>query len=61
MKRILEALGAALVGWLAFSGQVLAIVDNGTAVPEIDATGALTGLAVLGGLLALVAERKRQK
>jgi hypothetical protein len=61
MKRLFGAFSVALAGWLAMSSQVLAAFDNGFAVPEIDATGALTGLAVLGGLLALVAERKRQK
>jgi hypothetical protein len=29
--------------------------------PEIDATGALTAMALLSGVLAVVAERKRQK
>ena len=31
------------------------------AVPEIDAGGAVTALSVLGGLIALAAERLRRK
>lgn len=30
-------------------------------VPEIDATGALPALALLGGVLAVINERKRRK
>jgi len=51
------SLGATLLGWLAVATQSWAVA----AVPEIDATGALTGLAVLAGVLAVVAERKRVK
>jgi hypothetical protein len=59
MPRSLSGLGATLIGWLAIVSQSWALV--GAPVPEIDTTGALTGLAVLGGVLAVVAERKRQR
>jgi len=59
MKASLGTLGAALIGWLGLSSQVLAAPPIGA--PEIDATGALTALAMLSGVLAVVAERKRQK
>jgi len=52
--------GATLLGWLAVATQSWAVPEV-VAAPEIDATGALTGLAVLAGVLAVVAERRRQK
>ena len=56
------SLGATLLGWLAVATQSWASVTPPAAVaPEIDATGAITGLAVLAGVLAVVAERKRVK
>ena len=55
------SLGATLLGWLAVATQSWAVIAPPAAVPEIDATGALTGLAVLAGVLAVVAERKRVK
>jgi hypothetical protein len=42
---------------LASAGNAYAI----TAVPEIDAGGAITALGVLAGLMALFAERLRRK
>jgi hypothetical protein len=53
--------GATLLGWLAAVSQSLAAPPPTVGVPEIDATGALTGLAILAGMLAVVAERRRQK
>ncbi len=53
--------------WLGISmiGSVLlASADNayaGVAVPEIDASGAITALGVLAGMMALFAERLRRK
>jgi hypothetical protein len=58
MKASLGALGAALIGWLGLGSQVWAVSVSS---PEIDATGALTAMALLSGVLAVVAERKRQK
>jgi hypothetical protein len=58
MKPSLGAIGATFAGWLGISSQLWAV---GVAAPEIDATGALTGLAMLAGVLTLVAERKRRK
>ena len=58
MLRSVGAIGAALIGCLGITAQSWASIAP---VPEIDATGALTGLAVLAGVLAVVAERKRQK
>jgi hypothetical protein len=60
MLRSFGAIGAALIGCLTIAAQSWASVGPGP-VPEIDATGALTGLAMLAAVLALVAERKRQK
>jgi hypothetical protein len=48
---------AVLVGWFGINSQLWAP----TAIPEIDSTGVLTGLAVLAGVLAVVAEHRRQK
>ena len=36
-------------------------LPNPNCVPEIDATGTLPALALLGGVVALVRERKRRK
>lgn len=36
-------------------------IHNPNCVPEIDAAGTLPALALLGGVLALVRERKRRK
>jgi len=58
MLRSFGAIGAALIGCLTIAAQSWASVGP---VPEIDATGALTGLAMMAAVLALVAERKRQK
>ena len=54
--------GATLFGWLAAASQVwaVAVPPTDVRVPEIDATGALTGLAILAGVLAVVAERRRR-
>ena len=48
------------VAWLSLA--VLAVAGNAyAAVPEIDASGAVTGLSLLGGIVALAAERLRRK
>jgi hypothetical protein len=60
MNRLVGTLNATLLGWLTIGGQLWA-QPTPSAVPEIDATGILTGLAVLAGVLAVVAERQRQK
>jgi hypothetical protein len=57
MNLRIASIGAVLIGWFAISSQSWASIS----VPEIDATGALTGLAVLAGALAVVAERRRQR
>jgi hypothetical protein len=57
MRGRIASISAVLIGWFAVSSQSGA----SNFVPEIDATGALTGLAVLVGVLAVVAERNRQK
>jgi hypothetical protein len=58
MKGRIASIGTVLISWLATGTHVWASIGP---VPEIDATGAFTGLAVLVGVLAVVAERKRQK
>jgi hypothetical protein len=58
MKSRIASISAVLVGWFAFTSQSWA---STAPVPEIDGTGVMTGLAVLAGVLALVAERKRQR
>ena len=57
MKDRIASIGAVLIGWFAISSQSWASVG----VPEIDAAGALTGLAALAGVLAVVAEHRRRK
>lgn len=56
MRKWLGALVIAPV-LLASAGKAYA----GTAVPEIDASGAITALGVLAGVMALFAERLRRK
>jgi hypothetical protein len=47
---------------LAVAGHAVAGISPPTAVvPEIDASGAVTALSVLAGLVALAAERLRRK
>ena len=45
---------------LAMAGNAYAVWEV-TAVPEIDASGAVTALSVLAGVVALAAERLRRK
>jgi hypothetical protein len=55
----LGTIAAVLVGWFGINGQLWAPAQ--VPIPEIDSTGILTGLAVLAGVLTVVAERRRQK
>ena len=57
IKHLLSII-ALLFGWFGLNSQLWAPTAP---VPEIDATSALTGLAVLAGVLAVVAEHRRQK
>ena len=54
----MTSIWAILLGWHEVATQSRAAA---VAAPEIDATGALTGLAVLAGAPAVVAERRRQE
>jgi hypothetical protein len=51
---------AVLIGWFGINSQLWAPPPT-VGIPEIDSTGVLTGLAVLAGVLTVVAERRRQK
>jgi hypothetical protein len=55
MRVLFAPVAATLVGLLGVCGQALA-----QSAPEIDATGGLTAIAMLSGILALVAERNRR-
>jgi hypothetical protein len=59
MNSRLATIAGILVGWFGINSQLWA--PPIAAAPEIDSTGVLTGLAVLAGVLTLVAERNRQK
>jgi hypothetical protein len=53
-----------VVGGLIIASMLLASAGNayaGAAVPEIDASGAVTALSVLAGVMALFADRLRRK
>jgi len=54
----MTSIWAILLGWHEVATQSWAAA---AAAPEIDATGAVTGLAVLAGAPAVVAERRRQE
>jgi hypothetical protein len=49
------------MGWLPRHPPPPRNVASENGAPEIDAAGATGGLAVLAGVLALIAERKRRK
>ena len=57
-KSFCAVLGCAL---LVFVSRAYADLNGAYAVPEIDAGSAVTALGVLGGLIALAAERLRRK
>ena len=50
-----------LAAVLAMAGHAVAGAAPPTAVPEIDASGAVTAFSVLAGVVALAAERLRRK
>ena len=49
------------VVWLSLALLAVAANAYATPVPEIGASGAITGLSLLAGVVALVAERLRRK
>jgi hypothetical protein len=57
MKKMFAPVAVTLVGLLGVFGQALA---DAPGAPEIDSTGGLTAIAMLSGILALVAERNRR-